>query len=168
MLPLLTTSGSRWGRHSPRPVIAGGTLGALPLPTCKQQHANNSLASADAAGGSPGLTAICNAARFVFPPPPISQAAVEHSSLKPHLEPSAGRGSWPPQLLCHTYSFSGCDNKQMCFQVFPTQRWDHGLRFLGLPTQPTDLAAGMEQTPIILQKLQGIQKNFIKLLLINV
>lgn len=83
---------------------------------------------------------------------PISQPPVGHSLLKSHLEPSAGRGSWPPQLSLHTYSFSGFDKRQIYFQMFPTQSWDHGFRLMGsgLPTQSMGLTAMKEQTPIVL------------------
>lgn len=133
MLPLLTTSGSRWGRHSPRPVIAGGTLGALPLPTCKQQHANNSLASADAAGGSPGLTAICNAARFVFSPPHLPGSS---GALLPETPP--GAISWKrlmgPPSCCVTLILSLAVTTSKCVsRCFLPRDGTMGLGSLGCP-----------------------------------
>lgn len=79
----------------------------------------------------------------------------------------------PPQLSLHTYSFSDCDKREIYFQMFPTQSWDHGLRLMGsgLPTQPMGLTAKKEQTPIVLipvptnPKLTRYTKqDFIKLL----
>lgn len=167
-LPQLTTSGSRWGRHSPHPVIARGTLGAFSLPTCKQQHANNSLASADTAGAAPASLPFAMLQGLFSPHLPATSG-----SFPPEIPP--GAISWerliaPPAVTSHLF-FLWLWQKANISRCFLPRAGTMGLGSwaLGCPLSQWAWLPWRSKHPsfsflyLVTQSLQGIQKDFIKL-----